>query len=56
MMDQTAKDALLKAITRLPDWIRHDLAGKDPALRMRAEEAMRAMLVDVLDRTAAVRD
>ncbi len=51
-MEQTSKDALAKAVARLPDWIRHDLATKDAALRMRAEESLAAMLVDVLDRTA----
>lgn len=55
-MDQTIKAALLKAVTRLPDWIRHDLAGKDAALRMRSEEALVAMLVDVLERTAGSKD
>lgn len=55
-MNQTAKDALLKAISRLPDWIRHDLAGKDLSRRTRAEEAMRAVLVDVLDRASTSKD
>ena len=44
-MDQTAKDVLLKAVARLPDWMRHDLAAKDAALRTRAEEALAAGLV-----------
>ncbi len=52
-MEQTTKDALLKAVARLPDWIRHDLAAKDAALRVRAEESLTAMLVDVLERAAA---
>ena len=51
-MDQQTRDAFEKAISRLPDWIRHDLGGKDGALRMRAEEALVAMLVDVLDRAS----
>ncbi len=51
-MEQTTKDALLKAVVRLPDWIRHDLAAKDTALRVRAEESLAAMLVDVLDRAS----
>lgn len=50
-MDQIAKDVLLKAVTRLPDWMRHDLAAKDAALRTRAEEALAAMLADALQRT-----
>lgn len=49
-MDQTTKDALLKVIARLPDWIRHDLAGKDAGLRLRAEEALAAILADFIER------
>jgi hypothetical protein len=52
MMEQTTKDAVLKAVVRLPDWIRHDLASKDAALRTRAEEALVAILVDVVDRAS----
>ena len=52
-MDQGTRDALQKTVVRLPDWIRHDLAGKDAALRLRAEEALMAMLLDVLDRASA---
>jgi hypothetical protein len=51
-MEQSTKDALLKAVVRLPDWIRHDLAAKDAALRVRAEESLTAMLVDVVDRAS----
>lgn len=47
-MDQTAKDVLLKAILRTPEWLRHDLAAKEPAARLRAEEALTAMLADAL--------
>ena len=52
MMDQASKDAVLKAVGRLPDWIRHDLATKDAALRLRAEESLAAMLVDVVERAS----
>ena len=55
-MDQTTKDALLKAVARLPDWVRHDLAARDAALRVRAEEALTAMLVDVLEKATAEKD
>jgi hypothetical protein len=51
-MEQTTKDALLKAVVRLPDWIRHDLAAKDATLRLRAEESLAAMLADVVDRAS----
>jgi hypothetical protein len=51
-MEQTTKDALLKAVVRLPDWIRHDLAAKDATLRLRAEESLAVMLADVVDRAS----
>ena len=51
-MNASAQDAILQTVTRLPDWIRHDLAAKDPALRTRAEEALAAMLADGLKRAA----
>ena len=55
-MDQQTRDALQRTIVRLPDWIRHDLGGKDAALRLRAEEALVAMLVDVLNRASGKDD
>jgi hypothetical protein len=48
-MDQTAKDLLLKAVTRLPEWIRHDLTAKDPVTRRQAEESLAAMLVATIE-------
>lgn len=48
-MDQHAKDIVLKTVTRLPDWIRHDLGSKDSAVRLRAEETLAAMIVNALD-------
>jgi hypothetical protein len=51
-MEQTSKDVLFKAVARLPEWVRHDLAAKDAALRVRAEESLAAILVDALDRAS----
>ncbi len=51
-MDQTTRDALLKTVSRMPDWIRHDLAVKDASLRIRAEESLVAMLLDVMARAS----
>ena len=53
-MDQPAKDFLLKAVTRLPEWIRHDLTVKDPVTRRQAEESLAAMLVAALEHEAPV--
>ncbi|HEV7436666.1 hypothetical protein N5J77_24125 [Sphingobium yanoikuyae] len=47
-MNQTAIDLLTRTVTRLPDWIRHDLAAKDSGVRLRAEETLIAMIVNVL--------
>lgn len=55
-MEQTIKDAIHRVVVRLPDWIRHDLAGKDAALRMRAEEALTAMVMDVVQRAAIIEE
>jgi hypothetical protein len=51
-MDQTAKDALHNALARLPEWLRHDLAAKDSAVRLRAEESLAAILIAALDAEA----
>ncbi len=51
-MEQATRDAFLKAVARLPEWIRHDLAARDAALRVRAEESLAAMLLDVLQRAS----
>jgi hypothetical protein len=48
-MDQNEKHALLAAVQRLPEWIRHDLGAKDSTMRIRAEEALAAMLGNALD-------
>ena len=44
-MDQTAKDALNNALARMPEWLRHDLAAKDSAVRLRTEESLAAILI-----------
>ena len=47
-MNQAAIDLLTRTVTRLPDWVRHDLAAKDSAVRLRAEETLVAMIANVL--------
>lgn len=47
-MNRAAIDLLTRTVTRLPDWVRHDLAAKDSAVRLRAEETLIAMIVNVL--------
>jgi len=48
-MDDKTKTRILGVIERAPQWLRNDLAAKDPAARARAEEALAAMLVDAID-------
>lgn len=55
-MDQTAKDILLKAVARTPEWVRHDLAAKDIAARNRAEETLAAIIIDALENGGATAD
>ena len=47
-MNQAAIGLLARTVTRLPDWIRHDLAAKDSTVRLRAEETLVAMIANVL--------
>ncbi|GHC99855.1 DUF6771 family protein [Novosphingobium pokkalii] len=47
-MDDKTKTRILGVIERAPQWLRNDLAAKDPASRARAEEALAAMLVDAI--------
>jgi hypothetical protein len=35
-------------LARAPEWIRHDLGGRDAAARTRAEEALAAMIASAL--------
>jgi hypothetical protein len=46
----TALDSasLGKLLHHLPEWIRNDLGAKDANLRMRAEEALAAMIMSEL--------
>jgi len=46
--------AIINAVVqRAPQWLRHDLASSDKAVRQRAEETMAAMLADALGKMAA---
>lgn len=50
-MPSNAITALVTEIlTRAPDWIRKDLASKDPLSRTRAEEALAALIGSALSK------
>jgi hypothetical protein len=38
------KSTVADILSRTPEWIRHDLAAKDVAARLRAEETLAAMI------------
>lgn len=52
-MNEEQTPHILAVIQRAPQWIRHDLAAKDDAARLRAEETLAAMIADALGRHAA---
>ena len=45
---------LTALLRRLPDWMRRDIAATDPARRERAEEALHAMLLALIQGTAGL--
>jgi len=47
-MNEQTKALVSEVIERLPQWTRHDLAARDPAVRARAEETLAAMIADRL--------
>lgn len=51
-MDEATAKSILAVIERLAEWIRHDLAAKDAAIRTRAEETVAAMIATVLGGTS----
>ena len=47
-MDDATLKIILAVLERAPEWISHDLGGKDSAARMRAEETLAAMIASAL--------
>jgi hypothetical protein len=52
-MNDIIKTAIPDFIARTPDWVRRDLASKDAAARLRAEEALSAMIVNAVEQAGA---
>jgi hypothetical protein len=42
---------ILQVLERAPQWIRQDLGSKEPAIRLRAEETLAAMIASALGDT-----
>ena len=51
-MSQPPVTIIAAIIAKAPQWIKHDLGSKDPAIRERAEESLAARIADVLNKTA----
>jgi hypothetical protein len=47
-MNDAHAPTVAKLLNKMPDWLRHDLASKDNAIRARAEEALTAMIMAAL--------
>lgn len=47
-MDDTLQAKIHAIVARAPEWIRHDLLSKEPAVRARAEDALAAMIATAL--------
>ncbi|MFC4594601.1 DUF6771 family protein [Sphingobium tyrosinilyticum] len=47
-MDEKITGTILAVLARAPEWVRHDLAGKENGIRRRAEETIAAMICSAL--------
>lgn len=52
-MTEAEKLLVARAIARVPQWVRHDLCAKDAAVRVRAEETLVALIINVLEKGTA---
>lgn len=43
-------ETILRVVERAPEWMRRDLDSKDAVVRIRAEEALAAMIADALNK------
>ncbi|WP_205316166.1 hypothetical protein [Novosphingobium sp. P6W] len=53
-MTETLTTTVLQVIERTPQWVRHDLESKEPAVRIRAEETLAAMIAAALREVSAL--
>nr|KIS30253.1 hypothetical protein TQ38_23680 [Novosphingobium sp. P6W] len=53
-MKETLTTTVLQVIERTPQWVRHDLESKEPAVRIRAEETLAAMIAAALHEVSAL--
>jgi len=48
-MSDDIRHKVAKVVENAPEWLRLDLASKDPATRTRAEDALSAMIAAALE-------
>ena len=53
-MKETLTTTVLQVIERTPQWVRHDLESKEPAVRIRADETLAAMIAAALHEVSAL--
>jgi hypothetical protein len=49
-MTRELTDTILRVVERAPEWVRRDLDSKDAVVRIRAEEALAAMIAGALNK------
>lgn len=47
---------VLRAVERVPQWVRRDLESKDHVARIQAEESLAAMIADALRKAESTAD
>lgn len=52
MVETTLTSTITAVLGRAPSWIRQDLLAKEYAIRVRAEEALAAMIADAIARAS----
>lgn len=50
-MINNSQALIANAIARAPEWMRRELLADEKAIRVRAEEALAAMIADALNRS-----
>ncbi|WP_336951454.1 hypothetical protein [Sphingobium aromaticivastans] len=54
-MNESLTSTILQVLERAPQWLRHDLQGKDAVARTRAEETLATMIATALAETTGKR-
>lgn len=55
-MNDELTSIVLRAVERVPQWVRRDLESKDHVARIQAQEALAAMIADALRKAEGAAD